>query len=308
MKNILRHGGNVSSVPVSAVLAALDSAERKEPGNIMNNIDHIYRDLIEHIINNGNEVIVRGNKCHQIFPYSFVLRSEDSPLLLTRKVAWKTAIREYDWFVSGKIKLPDDPILQKWWDGQMNVDGEYPYGYGQNMRSLSNIDQLANLIRGIKEDPAGRRHIITLWNPMQAEYIRYNDYSRMPTTCHGTIIQASVTDNVLNLFHYQRSADVMLGLPHNIVQYKALLLYLCRHTGNNPGDIYYTLGDAHIYHEHLQKAHEIIHTPITVEAPKLQYKSTGGIDRHNVPIFRMTDFSLDSEYIPLDSSTLPLII
>lgn len=282
----------------------------------MNRIDYQYRNLLSEIINFGESVTTRGHSCKRLFLADFYIHPDESPLLLSRKVAWRTALREYEWFCSGDIRLPDHKTLKKWWAGQMNVKGEYPYGYGQNLRKYTTDhlheignDQLKDLINGLRHHPNSRRHVITLWNPMQAEYISGNKYSKMPTTCHGTMMQFFVSEGKLYMKHYQRSADMMLGVPHNFVQYQAFQLYLCDVCGLEPGYIKYELGDCHIYEQHLEAAKKLVESePIMEEAPQLVYSRTSGVDRHNVPLFLASDFSLDGEYKPSNSDSLPLIV
>lgn len=296
------------------------------------NIDNTYITLLSHIEGAGESITTRGHDCKKVFAYPFIIKSEDTALLNIRKVAWKTALREFEWFVSGQPKLPEHKTLAKWWAGQMNKDGEYPYGYGENMRSFNlldsinirGIDQLQQLLKGLKEHPNSRRHVMTLWNPAQAEYISDGGYTKMPTTCHGSHLQFSVSSNkltskrYLHMIHHQRSADVMLGLPHNLVQYKAFLMYLAYYTNCSVGNITYMLGDAHIYDQHLyyldkmfdmydNATGRITEEPLP-EAPQLIYTPTGGIDRWNVPVFKASDFSLGGEYKPSLTDSLPLIV
>lgn len=166
-------------------------------------------------------------------------------------------------------------------------------------------DQIAKVINGLKHHPNSRRLVWTTWVPEDMTNELVN-----PTNCHNSFVQVSVREGkYIDMYCYQRSADVMLGLPHNLIAQKAFQLYLCDVCGLEPGYIKYELGDCHIYEQHIDAARELIASPpIMEEAPKLVYSRTSGLDRHNVPVFLASDFSLDGEYKPSSNESLPLIV
>jgi thymidylate synthase len=209
----------------------------------------------------------------------------DFPLVTLRKTAVKMALREWEWFMSGNDKCPDE--LLPWWSNQLNPDGRYIDGYATQLRG--NHDQVQPLIDGLISSPMSRRHVISMWDSLDMRQITNNNENpRTPTTCHGTIIQVFVSPSVekkqplINLYTYQRSADVILGLPHNFVQYYAFMLFLCKATGYQMGMLHYQLGDAHIYNAegHMEVAHELLETMrkrtgSLIVRPELEYSGDG---------------------------------
>lgn len=278
-------------------------------------LDLQYTEILKSLFSYGKHTITRGHEVLKSRLYTFSIDSDESPILQCRKVAWKTALREYEWFMSGDPKLPDDNTLNKWWAGQMDEFGEYPYGYGENLRAFTTThilsrrtDQLSNLIKGVRDHPNSRRNVVTLWNPVQADYIADKGYDKMPTTCHGTVIQCFVEGRELHMFMYQRSADIMLGVPHNLVQYKALLMFLAHHAGYEVGTLDITLGDTHIYKEHQTYARNLATTGNLIPAPQLSYSYSGKIDSKGLPLFLADDFKLKGSYNPEKINSLPLIV
>lgn len=184
-----------------------------------------------------------------------------TPLVTARTVAWKKALLEMEWILSGNKKCP--PILaETWWKDQLHESGFYVAGYGDQLRSYSgHFDQIDFLIDGIRNHGTSRRLVITTWNPCEMhEITSINGNPRTPTTCHGTVIQLFVRRDKLSMTMYQRSADMLLGVPHNWIQYWALLLWLASRSGLKPGSFRWIAGDAHIYqHEsHVQAVNDIV--------------------------------------------------
>jgi thymidylate synthase len=187
--------------------------------------------------------------------------------------------------------------LRDWWEGQLDVDNNLIYGYPHQFRQFSGDwghghDQVTETLAGLRTSPFGRRHVLTLWNPGEMAGITHaNGNPRTPTTCHGTVMQFSVSPDkegnpeTLNMYHYQRSSDVLLGLPHNLVQYWALLTYFAHHSGLKVGRLVYQLGDAHLYAEesHLKVAIDIKRAEYPYYAheeksPVLTYQPSGEPD------------------------------
>jgi thymidylate synthase len=164
-----------------------------------------------------------------------------------------------EWFLSGDTKCPDE--LLDWWDGQLSPLGRYEFGYTYQLKRYGGYhDQITTLIDGIIEHPHSRRHIITTWNPYEMDVItQLNQNTKTPTTCHNTISQFFVRGQNLYLTTYQRSADLLLGVPHNWIQTWALLLWVAYNTKYTPASMQWNFGDAHIYTEqsHLKVANDI---------------------------------------------------
>ena len=174
------------------------------------------------------------------------------PLLTTKKVHFKSIVLELAWFLRGETNV-------RWlqergctiWDEWAEADGELGPVYGKQWRSWSapdgrSIDQMANLVAGLKRNPDGRRHIVSAWNPADVE-----DMALPPCHC---LFQFYVAGGRLSCQLYQRSADVFLGVPFNIASYALLTHLVAKATGLVPGDLIITLGDAHLYLNHLDQA------------------------------------------------------
>lgn len=183
---------------------------------------------------------------------------EGFPLLTTKKVRFDGVLRELLWFLRGSTNINDDltqhtPI----WDAWADKNGELGPIYGYQWRkwerhhtgldgkhTVSHIDQIQNVIDTIQNDPDSRRIIVSAWNPSDL------DRMKLPP-CHA-FFQLYVMNGRLDLQLYQRSADIALGVPYNIASYAALLMMLAQECDLEPGIFTHTLGDAHVYVNHLE--------------------------------------------------------
>lgn len=223
------------------------------------------------------------------------------PLVQSRTTAWKKALLEMEWFMSGKLQCP--AALLNWWDGQLNPENRYYGGYGQQLRrhGVHQFDQIGALLDGLKKHPDSRRLILTTWDPWTMSRIgELNHNPKTPTCCHGTITQFAVISGRVHATTYQRSADVLLGLPHNFVQYWGLLLYCAHYSGLAVGSLRYILGDAHLYDEpsHLECAKALV-TVSEDEARSLPFidlryepKDIRSYSYDSIPPFLANDFYL----------------
>ena len=255
-------------------------------------VNNEYQHLLATILRDGDRVTTRNHDC--ISDIDGIGASFDYfPLVTLRKTAWKKAIREMEWFMSGDTKCPDE--LLDWWDGQLNPDGHYLDGYSHQMRHYGfGFDQVAFVLDAIKNHANSRRIIMTTWNPEDMAKITItNNNPNTPTTCHGTETQFFVRNGKLSIHTYQRSADMLLGVPHNWVQYWALLLFFAHHSGLGVGKLVWTFGDAHIYDDptHLDCANEILNGVPSKEKPELHYNYSGKVDHVGLPAFKAYDFS-----------------
>ncbi len=213
-----------------------------------------YLNLLEHVLENGRSKKSRGiHDIKSTFGYQmrFDLR-RGFPILTTKKMPFKTMVRELLWFISGETNIK---TLQEkginYWDGFADEDGDLGPVYGCQWRKWLNydgeeIDQLKNVIQEIKETPASKAMIVSAWNPAHTSDMR------LPP-CH-MMFQFNVTKGKLRMQMYQRSADVFLGVPFNISQYSLLLMMVAQVTGLEAREYVHTIGDAHLYKNHLDAA------------------------------------------------------
>lgn len=236
-----------------------------------------YLDLCRYILEHG---ILKDDRTHtgtrSVFGYQMKFDlSEGFPLLTTKRVHLKSIIHELLWFISGdtNIKYLVDNDVRIWNDWPYEIyqksqefkgetieefalkikeDSKFAkkWGnlgpvYGKQWRDFNGVDQLENLINDIKTNPNSRRLIITAWNPV--------DVPKMALPpCHA-FMQFYVADGKLSCQLYQRSADVFLGVPFNIASYSLFLMMIAQVTGLKPGTFVHTLGDAHIYLNHMEQ-------------------------------------------------------
>ncbi len=264
-------------------------------------VDSKYQELLTYIDSYGDEIVTRNSKvksCFYLEPVDFY----STPLVTIRKTAWKTAIREMEWFISGNSKCPDE--LLPWWKNQLTHDGYYFDGYPEQFRHFhakESFDQIQFVIDGLRNNPNSRRLIITTWNPYEmANITERNNNPNCPSCCHGTILQFFVRNDYLHMISYQRSADMLLGVPHNWIQYWALLLYLAHRSDLKPKSMRWIFGDAHIYQvsSHITTTIQIINHDIipSIHEPKLVYTPTSDE-------FKASDFKLIGE-VPLPVVTI----
>lgn len=241
-----------------------------------------YIDLCNYILNNGVKKDDRtGTGTISVFGYQMRFNlGEGFPLLTTKKVHLKSIIHELLWFISGStnIKYLVDNDVRIWNDWPYDLYKKSPdfqgetieefaakikesdefakkYGnlgpvYGKQWRDFNGVDQLSNLIEQIKTNPNSRRLIISAWNPAEV------DKMALPP-CHS-FMQFFVAEGKLSCQLYQRSADVFLGVPFNIASYALFTMMIAQVCGLEPGDFVHTLGDAHIYLNHLDQVNKQI--------------------------------------------------
>ena len=178
--------------------------------------------------------------------------AEGFPLVTTKKLHVKSIIHELIWFLAGDTNvkyLKDNGV--RIWDEWADANGDLGPVYGKQWRSWAApdgtvIDQISDVVATLKKNPDSRRIIVSAWNPA--------DIPKMALApCH-CLFQFYVADGKLSCQLYQRSADIFLGVPFNIASYALLTLMMAQVTGLKPGDFVHTLGDAHLYLNHLEQA------------------------------------------------------
>jgi len=213
-----------------------------------------YHDLMTHILENGCEKGDRtGTGTVSVFGHQLRFNLQDGfPLVTTKKVHLRSIIHELLWFLKGDSNinyLKENGVSI--WDEWADENGDLGPVYGVQWRSWQGyngetIDQIAQLIDMIKKTPDSRRLMVSAWNVAQV-----NNMALPP--CHS-LFQFYVADNKLSCQLYQRSADVFLGVPFNIASYALLTMMIAQVTGYEYGDFVHTLGDAHLYSNHLDQA------------------------------------------------------
>jgi thymidylate synthase len=215
-----------------------------------------YHDLLELVLKRGVEKTDRtGTGTISVFGHQARYDLEGGfPMMTTKKLFLKGIIYELLWFLRGDTNV-------RWlqergvtiWDEWADENGDLGPVYGSQWRSWATpdggtVDQIANLVRDIKNNPDSRRLIVTAWNPVEVPKMA------LPP-CH-CLFQFYVANGKLSCQLYQRSADIFLGVPFNIASYALLTMMLAQVTGLKPGEFIHTLGDAHLYLNHLDQARE----------------------------------------------------
>lgn len=212
-----------------------------------------YHQLLRRVLAEGTERNDRtGTGTISIFGHQMRFDlGEGFPLLTTKKLHLKSIIYELLWFLAGdtNIKYLQDNGVRIW-DEWADENGNLGKVYGYQWRSWAkdentSIDQIAQVVDSIKNNPQSRRHIVTAWNPADIETMA------LPP-CH-TLFQFYVANGKLSCQLYQRSADIFLGIPFNIASYALLTMMMAQVCDLQPGDFVHTFGDAHIYTNHLEQ-------------------------------------------------------
>jgi len=227
-----------------------------------------YLTLLQHILEKGSRQEDRtGTGTYSVFGYQLRFDlAAGFPAVTTKKLHFKSVIHELLWFIAGGTNtryLKEHGV--RIWDEWADADGNLGPVYGAQWRSWpdgenNSIDQLSDVIESLKARPHSRRHIVSAWNPalLPDETI---EPSRNPAMgkmalapCH-TLFQFYVADGKLSCQLYQRSADVFLGVPFNIASYALLTMMMAQVLDLEPGEFILTLGDVHIYTNHLEQVH-----------------------------------------------------
>jgi thymidylate synthase len=215
-----------------------------------------YLGLLRTVLETGSDRPDRtGTGTRSIFGHQMRFDlSRGFPLLTTKKLHVKSIVYELLWFLRGDTNVR---WLQqhgvKIWDEWADANGDLGPVYGSQWRSWpdgkgGSIDQIAKLVESIRTKPESRRHIVTAWNPAEV------DEMALPP-CH-CLFQFYVADGRLSCQLYQRSGDIFLGVPFNIASYALFTHMMAQVTGLAVGDFVHTFGDAHLYSNHVQQAHE----------------------------------------------------
>ena len=207
-----------------------------------------YENFLRHILTKGEAKSDRtGTGTISTFGYQMRFDlSKGFPLITTKKVHWPSVVHELLWFMAGETNiqyLKENKV--RIWDEWADENGDLGPVYGKQWRDFGGVDQLAQVIEQIKNNPSSRRHIVSAWNVPQLPEMA------LPP-CH-LLFQFYVNNGKLSLQLYQRSGDAFLGVPFNIASYSLLLMMIAQVTGLKPGEFVHTIGDAHIYNDHIKQ-------------------------------------------------------
>jgi thymidylate synthase len=213
-----------------------------------------YLELLRHVLAHGVAKADRtGTGTLSTFGYQMRFDLADGfPLLTTKKVHLRSIAHELLWFLRGETNVKSlQSVGVSIWDEWADADGELGPVYGRQWRAWrtadgGTVDQIARLVDGLRNDPDSRRHLVSAWNVGDLPAMRL-------APCH-VLFQFWVGGGRLSCQLYQRSADVFLGVPFNIASYALLLTMVAQVTGYQPGELVHTLGDAHLYRNHLEQA------------------------------------------------------
>lgn len=246
-----------------------------------------YLNLLQRVIDEGVHKEDRtGTGTYSVFGHQMRFNlSEGFPLVTTKKMHLKSIIHELLWFMMGSTNvkyLQDNNV--RIWNEWAKADGELGPIYGYQWRSWpdyhkGHIDQIKQVIQSIQNNPDSRRHLVSAWNVGQI------DEMQLPP-CH-ILFQFYVANGRLSCQLYQRSADLFLGVPFNIASYALLTMMMAQVTGLQPGDFVHTLGDAHIYSNHLEQ----VKLQLTRE-PRSLPTMTINPEVKSIDDFKYEDFSL----------------
>ena len=261
-----------------------------------------YLDLLDHVLKKGAHKGDRtGTGTKSVFGWQMRFNLNDGlPLLTTKKLHLKSIIHELLWFIKGDtnisyLKEHNVSIWNEWADEK----GDLGPVYGKQWRRWESpdgrkLDQLEDVITQIKSNPDSRRMVVSAWNP--------SDVGSMALPpCH-CLFQFYVSNNKLSCQLYQRSADIFLGVPFNIASYSILTHMIANVCGLSPGDFIHTLGDAHIYQNHIDQANiQLLRD--TKKLPNIKFRKRF----KNINDFKYEDFEI-TDYIPHPSISAPIAI
>ena len=262
----------------------------------------IYLDLMRQVLDKGYRKSDRtGTGTLSVFGWQMRFDlSQGFPLLTTKKLHLKSIVYELLWFLKGEtniawLKQHGVTIWDEWADERGELGPVYGYQWRHwNAPDGRQIDQIAQVVESIRKTPDSRRHLVAAWNPA--------DIHRMKLPpCHA-FFQFYVAGGRLSCQMYQRSADVFLGVPFNIASYSLLTMMMAQVCGLEPGEFVHTLGDAHLYLNHLDQAREQL-TRTPKAAPRMKLNP----EVRDIFAFRYEDFSLEG-YEPHPAIKAPIAV
>ena len=261
-----------------------------------------YLDLMRHVLDHGHVKADRtGTGTRSVFGWQMRFDlAAGFPVLTTKKLHLRSIIIELLWFLRGETNiawLQENKVSI--WNEWADANGDLGPVYGHQWRHWpkadgGEVDQIAELIEGLKKNPDSRRHIVSAWNPADVPKMK------LPP-CHA-LFQFYVAVGKLSCQLYQRSADIFLGVPFNIASYALLTMMVAQVVGLKPGDFVHTLGDAHLYSNHLDQTRlQLSRTPKSLPSMRINP------DVADIFAFRLEDFTLEG-YDPAPHIAAPVAV
>ena len=258
-----------------------------------------YLEALKYCYEKGTDVESRAGKVRKSFGFQMHYDlTAGFPAITTKKLAWKSVVSELLWFIEGsnderrlaeilyedkRENLKDKKTIWSlnaeadYWKHKASFEGDVGKIYGVQWRNFNGVDQIHELIEGLKKNPNSRRHILTAWNPSEI-----NEMSLPP--CHA-FSQFFVSNKKLSCQLYQRSCDMFLGVPFNIASYSLLIHILAEECKLGVGDFVHSLGDFHIYEEHFDQV-KVQLTREPKQLPTLKFLTK------NISDYKTADFEL----------------
>jgi thymidylate synthase len=247
-----------------------------------------YLDLMRHVLDHGHVKADRtGTGTRSVFGWQMRFDlAAGFPVLTTKKLHLRSIIIELLWFLRGETNiawLHENKVSI--WNEWADANGDLGPVYGHQWRHWpktdgGEVDQITELIDGLKKNPDSRRHMVSAWNPADVPKMK------LPP-CHA-LFQFYVADGKLSCQLYQRSADIFLGVPFNIASYALLTMMVAQVVGLEPGDFVHTLGDAHLYSNHLDQTRlQLSRLPKALPTMRINP------DVNDIFAFRLEDFTLE---------------
>ena len=247
-----------------------------------------YTDLVTKILNNGKVRKTRNGKTIAIFGEQLKIDLDISeiPLLLGRKIFHKGVLGEFVAFMyNAKTVEEFEKYGCNYWKLWSDAIGRLEFDYSEQLFNFNGVNQLENLIQSLKDDPMSRRHIISLWRPDRFDKLSLH-------CCHYSYQFYITSDNQLNMLWNQRSVDTMVGLPSDIILAWLWVILLSRELSLIPGTITMSLGDCHIYEEHIESVIQYCSNVRSI------FGDPNPNRRIKYPIFYMPKFTTITEFEP----------